>query len=254
MPIALNFVTAGTSGNPAIVFIHGNSSDAATWDMQLAETQLTNKYYLIAIDLPGHGLSPRNNDYSMSAVVQIVKDNIAALNLSEFILVGHSLGTCIIGEIAHLLPGCKGVVLESSNLTNNEFNPTVYIQPLPALAAMTLEAAPENLLCDFVDALVFNNQYGTKEAYKLSYTNTDPAYRTALLQSIIKGDWTDEFANVLTLKAPVCIVFGEEEKAINVHYMDTFPSKWMDKIHRVPGAGHFVHNEQPQLFNALLLE
>lgn len=50
---------------PDIVFVHGNSLSAFTYQSQF-DSQLVDQYHLVAFDLPGHGLSePAKNPGTM---------------------------------------------------------------------------------------------------------------------------------------------------------------------------------------------
>lgn len=241
-------------GQKIIFFIHGNSSNANSWLPQLQDKRLIGNYKLVAVDLPGHGQSSNATDYHMKALAGLIPQIVEQLSPESYIVVGISNGTCLIGEAATNLPaGCMGIVLTSSNIANNDCPPSTFLKPFPEIAAITAVDAPDSLIEAFAQRLVYNNPSVAKE-YVASYKATDPAFRASLGEDVAASAWTDEFANLLSLKVPVCTVFGKEEKVIKTDYLDSFPANWDGTVFHVPEAGHFVNMEQPDAFNDILLQ
>ena len=236
-----------------IIFIHGNSSSARSWDAQLNDEGLSEAYRLVSFDLPGHGKSSKSHDYRLKEIAKIMPALVDALGLEEYIVVGLSLGTCLAAEAAPKLKGCKGFVMVSPNIVSNDYSPASFFIPLPPLTALTAEKVDDDVLNQFISLLVFNDKMIAKE-YSMSYLNTDPEFRVALGQTIATGDWSDEIANIQHTGLPICIVFGREEKAINTDYLDKFEPKWRDRVFFIEKAGHFANAEQPDPFNDLLKE
>jgi pimeloyl-ACP methyl ester carboxylesterase len=243
------------TGNKAIIFVHGNSSNAASWLPQLEDTQLQSHYRLIAMDLPGCGSSVRTGNYTLSALRDWLINFIRITDVPDYILAGVSYGTNIIGEAAPYLPeGCKGFFILSSNLTNNEHPPQSFIEPLGPLQALGSANVSDDLLKEFCELLFYKKTDKNIKSYSESYKNTDPSFRTAISGLISNRSWTDEWKNIEDTKLPCCIVFGKEEKAIRASYMDDFPSRWKDRTFLIDNSAHFPNLEQPDIFNALLYE
>ena len=99
------------SGSPALVFVHYWGGTSRTWDLVVLE--LSGHHRCVALDLRGWGGSDKlTQEFSF----EIQADDVAAvansLSLSEYVLVGHSMG----GKIAQILaarrpPGLVGLVL-----------------------------------------------------------------------------------------------------------------------------------------------
>ena len=51
----ISFKQFGDPKNPTLLFTHGFMGDADDWDLIISK--LTNQYFCISIDLPGHGQS-----------------------------------------------------------------------------------------------------------------------------------------------------------------------------------------------------
>jgi pimeloyl-ACP methyl ester carboxylesterase len=90
--------SASVTPSPAPVFLlHGANLSLESWEPWLRRLAGTTR--LIAVDLPGHGLTSAaaGGNYSMSAMVAFVDAFIRCLGLdAPFVLAGHSYG----GEIA----------------------------------------------------------------------------------------------------------------------------------------------------------
>jgi len=97
-------------GRPAVVFVHGWSCDRRYWAGQVRH--FAARFTVVTIDLAGHGESGTGRRrWTMPAFGADVVAVVADLNLSDVVLVGHSMGGDVIVEAARRLPGrVRGVV------------------------------------------------------------------------------------------------------------------------------------------------
>jgi pimeloyl-ACP methyl ester carboxylesterase len=95
--VELSRRTTGEPGNgPPVVLLHALGDDATTWDVF---AKAFPDRHTIALDLRGHGQSPRPGIYSFDLMVADVL--LSLPDVSEMDLVGHSMG----GLVASLLAG-----------------------------------------------------------------------------------------------------------------------------------------------------
>ncbi|MEV2251751.1 alpha/beta hydrolase [Streptomyces sp. NPDC050147] len=87
---------------PQLVLLHGFSRSLADWDA--AAAHLTAGHRVLAVDLPGHGRSPRVSPWTIPAVVRDIAETLDAHGVPEAVLVGHSLGGMIAVEYARTHP------------------------------------------------------------------------------------------------------------------------------------------------------
>jgi len=103
-----------------ILFIHGSESSKETWLPVI--NKLDNRYHIVAIDLPGHGESPlEDEDLSLKKVIATIHQFIAQKELSPFVLVAHSMGARVAVTYAAKYPHMiKGLVLEDMEMIPRE--------------------------------------------------------------------------------------------------------------------------------------
>lgn len=123
-----------------LLCLHGWLDNASSFD--LIAPYLSN-YTLIAIDLPGHGQSahlPQSNYYHFIDGISHLLAIIKALDLHDFVLIGHSLGGCLASMAAPVLADdlSKLILIDAlgplSSLASESFEHYQdYINKLPML-------------------------------------------------------------------------------------------------------------------------
>lgn len=238
----------------ALIFIHGNSSDGASWNEQIKDSKLHDNFSLFTVDLPGHGAATRNGDYNIVSIANSIKTEIEQLDLKGYILVGHSLGTCIIGEMGKDLKNCDGFVLVSPNITSNEYHPGTYTIPFPELPAIVTENVDDSMLQSLAERLFFDKSNKYISQYIDTFKKTDGKFRAQLGATIATAAWSDELDNIRSYNKKVAVIFGKNEEILNTHYLDNYSCLWNDKSYYIDDSAHFPHLENPQNFNELLFE
>ncbi len=100
VPIA--FEKSG-QGDVTLVLVHGWNCDQTYWREQVEA--LADSFTIVTVDLAGHGASGLSRtDYTVHAFGADVAAVVAALDLHNVYLVGHSMGGSVIIEAARMLP------------------------------------------------------------------------------------------------------------------------------------------------------
>lgn len=88
----------------ALLFLHGYLESSAIW--KEFAVRFTDRYQVICIDIPGHGssgvLGPVHEMEEMARVAGAVLD---AEQISEVVVIGHSMGGYVTMEFLHVFPG-----------------------------------------------------------------------------------------------------------------------------------------------------
>ena len=91
--IILHYLEWGTPTNPPILLLHGGSAHAHWWDH--IASALANDFYVLSLDLRGHGDSAWSTGrpaYQIEDYVADLTAFVSLLALPPFVLIGHSLG------------------------------------------------------------------------------------------------------------------------------------------------------------------
>ncbi|QSX33842.1 2-succinyl-6-hydroxy-2,4-cyclohexadiene-1-carboxylate synthase [Shewanella avicenniae] len=94
----------GDPQQPALVLLHGFLGSGADWQPLLA--RLSQTFYCITVDLPGHGQSQHTLQHSpaFTECATLVQQSVLALGIEQFHLLGYSLGGRIALHLAAEYP------------------------------------------------------------------------------------------------------------------------------------------------------
>ncbi len=249
----INCYFKGDVTKRTIVFIHGNSLSAQTFEEQFNTIE---NIPLVAIDLPGHGLSEPalhpEETYSVLGYVAAAKYVISELKLTDYILVGHSLGGHIAIEASDELKGIKGVVFFGTPPVGIPLQLDKAFLPNPAVSLLFQEVLTETETESLAELAGQNGKEKLKKLIRLSHNLVRPS----IAASIANGVFKDEIEILKKSTFPVAIFHGENDTVINREYIDALeiPALWKKKIQLIDGAGHCPQMEQAVKFDSLLVE
>ena len=255
-PIACT--TSPGDGLPALL-IHGNSASSRTFQPQL-EGELGRNHRLIAIDLPGFGVSQpiadAENGLGIQGYGRLVVKVVAALGLDEVVLVGWSLGGHVALEAADDIPGCKGVLIYGTPPLAFPPDMGAAFLPNPAMAAAFNPQLTEAEMRGFVDAFFAPGYTTPDDRFMTDIRRSDGRARAAIAASIRPGGYKDEVQVTANLRVPLAVVHGAQEQLVSGAYFDAvpMPTLWRGAVQVIAGAGHAPHWETPDAFNALLAD
>jgi pimeloyl-ACP methyl ester carboxylesterase len=243
------------SGRP-VVFVHGNSSSAGTWD-PLVDGDFGRRYRCLAVDLPGHGQSPAPVDpsvYSLPGYAGLVTGFATALGLSHAVYVGWSLGGHILLEAASDLPDPAGLAVFGAPPVAGVADLATAFLPNPAMAVgFDAQVDPAQARAYAVSFLAPDSALPV-DGFVADILATDGTARSALYASLGAGRFRDEVAVVASLPVPLAILHGVGEQLVSLDYLRTLtmPTLWRGEVQLIDRAGHAPHREQPEEFAALL--
>lgn len=239
---------AGTTGT--ILFIHGNSGDAANFRLMWVDPALA-AFHLVAIDLPGHGKSARSSNtdsYQVLSSSKFAAALIDKLNLNNVVVVGHSLGGHVAVHAAQYSNRVAGVmVIGSAPIAKGEDIANAYLLNEDLTVLFNHSATMEQLL-KAVDISLHNKTH--KQFFLDSYALADGKCRETT------GADLGVFANSVEFRSEVgilngvkaALVVGEFEGLANQAYIENLPisARWGGRVHKVKGAGHCPPYESPE--------
>jgi pimeloyl-ACP methyl ester carboxylesterase len=255
--LKIHYLEKNKKGTAIIFFIHGNSCSSRMWKQQL-NSELLKQYHLVAIDLPGHGKSSASDnpekDYSPVGTAKILSEvvNKMAAN-APFILVGFSYGTNVIAEMLPYGISPSGIVMIGSCVLGENYgmekifiqnnSPSIFFYNETDKKAVSLFLHEQMKLADDTD---IRNSIE-------DYLTVSPEFKAALFKTAAEGKISDEIKALQNLNVPVCLLFGEEDKMININYLDDLPfAVWQEIIYKVSNSGHWVNADNAQTVNQLI--
>jgi esterase len=245
------------SGGPPVIVLHGLLGSARNWTA-IAKRLAAANHRVYALDLRNHGGSPWADDTGYAAMAEDVRRLMDRRGLAEAAVVGHSMG----GKVAMVLALEHGERVE--RLVAVDIAPAAYaggtflsyIRPMRAIDPSGVSRRGE------VDE-------------RLREAVPDSGVRAFLLQNLVSDEgggfrWR---VNLAALEAGMAEIVGfpmpeagrayagrtlflagERSDYVRPEHRETirrlFPNATVEVV---PGAGHWVHAEQPERFLERLL-
>lgn len=241
--------TVTGKGAKTIVLVHGWTCDDTSWAANIPE--LARHYRVITLDLPGHGQSgaPKDGKVTTDMFAKAVEAVRAEQKVDKIILVGHSMGTPVIRQYAHLYPQhVSALVLVDG----------VVVAPLPPGAQVQTPLDPKTMSAP--DGLATRERFirgmftpKTPKDVQEHVLKMMLAAPPATAESAMRTTFDQAYASDEVMTVPAYGIFAEKSFAIGAV---PFLKKVLPKLEYVemPGTGHFVMMEQPQEFNRLLMK
>lgn len=247
----LNFRRQG-QGRPVIV-IHGlfGSLD----NLNGLSKSLAEHFDVIAVDVRNHGLSPRSEHMNYRDMAEDILHLSEQLQLERPVLVGHSMGGKIAMMAAGLAPNTIG------GLVVADMAPVAYSQARHDEVFKGLQAVTEAGCRDRKAADEVLSQHvqiaGVRQFLLKSFIpdSVDPwRFNVPVLFSHYRNimDWPGVEQ---PYPGPVLFIKGSESDYLLPEHQPQVVQQFPKARARViPGTGHWLHAEKPQLFNRLVLD
>ena len=245
--LRLRYRSYGTPGDrrPGLLLIHGFGNSLQSF-RELAP-RLAACCHVIAIDMPGYGLSdkPADFDYHNGPQAAVMVKAARRLGLRDVVYVGHSLGGAVALQAVLKDPQARGLVL---------LNPGIITTGVPRIVQVPLPPLPR------VSAKLFANRKFRASFLRKSYV--DPARVTGqVIDDVMLGARTDDYYVGVTalmgqyvegeeialapqVKVPTLLPWGDRDR--NKPPGEAAALKGMlgrSTLVRFPAAGHYVHEE-----------
>jgi pimeloyl-ACP methyl ester carboxylesterase len=244
-------VTEAGSG-PPLVLLHGLFGAGQNWGG--IRSVLARRFRVLTPDLRNHGASPRAPDMSYAAMAEDVVDMLDAAGIDRAAVLGHSMGGKVAMALALAHPG-RVERLVVADIAPVRYRPALrgYVaamRAIPLRAGLARREADAMLAATIpepgIRAFLLQN---------LRFETDPPAWRLGLEEIGAAMPVIEDFAVPpgVRFDGPVLVMAGEKSGYIRAEHHDAFRALF-PALHfaTVPGAGHWVHAENPSGFLALL--
>lgn len=249
MSVALNYRELGSGGVPVLLIhgLFGAGDNLGSLARRLATTRR-----VLMLDLRNHGQSPHTSTMTQAQMAEDVLALLGKLDITRADIVGHSLGGKVAMQLALNHPECvrRLVVVDIAPVDYPRGHDTVFA----ALHAVDLSAVrsrrdAEAMMVPYIEEPMLrqfllkslertDRGYGWRFNLPALYTNYE-ALRSAPQGELFSG--------------PTLFVRGELSDYIAPQYEPQLRAMFPQaRIETVTGTGHWVHGDNPEVFNQLV--
>ncbi len=266
------FVQSGVTGirwhvqvmgsGPVLLLVHGTGASAHSFRDLLPV--LAGRFTVVAPDLPGHGFSgmPARFEPTLPAVAAALAELLALLEHSPALAIGHSAGAALLVQMAlrgtlpvQLLVALAGALVPFRGLTTALFGPAARLLARSALAPRVLayRARDRRNIVRVVEGTGSRLDARGVELYRRLAAS--PGHVAAVLRMLAAWDLEPLFAALPGLDRRLLLVAGDRDRAVPLAQAHALAARVRGaSVKVVRGAGHLVHEEQPETVARLVLE
>jgi pimeloyl-ACP methyl ester carboxylesterase len=240
--------TGGSDDGPLLVLLHGLGGTAELW--RGVEALLPDQWPggWLALDLPGHGRSPRATSYTFDAQAALVDEVLPEGR--DLVLLGHSMGGMVALALAGLHPGVRRVV----GFSIKTWWPVDQVEGMraqslkPARIFATREEAIERYLMASGLRGLTDPASPEHDAGVVETDSPEPGWRIAQDMGTFDFGVPDMPALLADVSCPVTLALGSEDRFV-------LPANYGElgvEVVTFEGLGHNPHMEDPSALVALL--
>ena len=228
--------------------VHGYFGGSAQWAREMA--YLSRQFDVIALDLPGFADShAMPAPQTIEGFAQAVLDQLDAMGVAKFRLLGHSMGGMIVQEM------CR---LAQQRVTQLYLYGTGPIGLIPGRFE-TMEESRQRLKTEGVVATSFRISAkwfilgAADPSHPLCAQLGSQASQDAALAGLNAMESWDGRDFLSSLRVPTQLIWGEKDKSYNFEQIDMLWHGIPDcSLAVIPAASHAAHLEQPAIFREIM--
>src|SRR5262245_29151478 len=266
--VSLHYVEAGDGDAPLIVLLHGFPEFWYGWRKQIAPLAEAG-FRVVAPDLRGYNLSSGASsfaDYTADKLAADVRGLIRALGAESALVVGHDSAGPLAWTLAMNHPDvvARLAILNAAHprkLNEGLRHPRQLLRSwyffffqFPRLPEHHARARGWRFFKRFLrDA---RPPYTPEELERYAHAWSEPGAAKAMVDYYRAAVRLGSKQKVLPISAPTLVVWGEGDrylgrKLAEPHH-DDVPN--LARVERLPNASHWVHHDEPERVNELLID
>jgi pimeloyl-ACP methyl ester carboxylesterase len=245
--VEIHFSNQG-DGEPAIVLVHGWTNNNTIWESTIPA--LSEKYKVLGVDLAGHGQSGNNREtWTMEAFGKDIAAVVEASKVKKVVLVGFSMGGSAILEAVKLMPDkVEGLILAEAIHNPEEKTPPQAMEMIDSLFMDLIENPTKEKLLQF-GFVVKDADAAMEKVMKM--VDRDQTGWSEMLRENMRWSNEDCIAAMQTLEVPV-VAINAEMRPTAVENFEKYLADFTNIA--IPGSGHVLMWDNPEKFNAAMLE
>lgn len=243
--LSISYKDEGINNDNVIVLIHGFLETSETWKNFAKE--LSEKYRVISIDLPGHGNSSlHNKPYTMCKYAEAIMNVVDNEYIEKVFLIGHSMGGYVALAFAENYPEkLTGLSLfHSAPFADNEDKKKLRLE-----AVHRINNGDKNEMCSVHSKSVFanSNLEFFSEEIKIGEAIAKKQSSEGIIASILTMMNRNDRANVLkNLNVPFLYIIGKHDNYIPMQILDKIEMPKKFKVEVLENSGHMGMIEEKE--------
>jgi len=254
--IKFHFHASGNPDKPPVIFLHGFMGSLNDWKEVVRF--VSQKYYCIAIDLPGHGKTDFREDLAFDKTAKALKEFLKQQKIRKCFLVGYSMGGRIALFLALRYPHqFSKVVLESASpgLRTKEEGKN-RIKHDEEIARELESGDFSSFLLKWYSQPLFEGLAEHKNFNQLLRTRLKNAPK-ALAQSLRilgTGNQPSLWGELCQCKIQILLLAGEKDKKYQLIAEEMRQSSGLIQTKIIEKCSHNIHFQAPERFANYMFE
>ncbi len=242
------------NGKP-LVLLHAFPLSGKMWKPQI-ETLVEAGFCVITPDLRGFGESHNFADInSMEVMAQDVAELLENLEIEKAVFGGLSMGGYVLFNFFRLFPTKVSALIfcDTSYAADSEEKRLARFDLIEEIEKDGSKALIEKTLPNLVSEFTKQNNPNIIEDLERTFSEVEPQAAIAALRGMAERSDHSEIPGKINV--PTALIFGEDDKITNLETAEKMHSEISNsRLFVLKNAGHYSNLEQPEQFNAHLLD
>ena len=236
---------------PTVVFLHAFPLNAQMWDAQMKAVGEAG-FPLLALDFPGFGAAPSNGQRTVQEFAQFISDALERERVTSAVLVGLSMG----GYVALRILERHAALVRGLVLADTKASPDA---PDARTKRLKMAARVESEGTGFLQAELIPNLLSktvSPEVLERTQQFAGDAAQHAVYNALAAlASRPDSRLMLEDIVIPTLVLVGEDDSVTPISDAEAMAGAIPNaRLEVIRGAGHLSNLEQPEAFNAALLE
>ena len=247
---SLYYELHGAQRAPCVLLIHGLGSSALDWEHQI--DALTARYRVLAVDLRGHGRSPRRGPITMPGLAADLAALLRRLEIAQVYAVGISLGSGVAFQLALDHPALvAGVIAINGGPEGPSSDNPEHRAAIDWRTETVRGQGMHGLGIALADRLFPGDGFAqTRAVFAQRWNQNDPELYLEAFRAIIDWSVRDRLS---TLQVP-CGVISADNDYTPIAFKQAYLRELRDaELVVIERSGHMSTHDQPAALNAAIL-
>ena len=244
----VRYLDKNKSGIP-LLLLHGLGGSIESWSNNI--NSLSTKFRIIALDLPGFGLSDKPKiSYSIKFYVSFLEKFIKRIKLNHLFIIGSSLGGHIAVEfvLKNRKMVDKLILISPAGCLPKSFKGTRELKRFLMIVNARSSSDISRILTS-IDTSMVNPSYADIMYKRISLPGAKESFISALKGSASAQRYNNQLEKIDT---SMLLIWGKKDRMIPLKFIRPFMEHGNSRIIIIENCGHRPHVENPRLFNKVV--